>query len=139
MDVDHQPRNETFGSGMHELISEQRNEMSTPKKSFDLLDDGSRRNLRGTREKMCQLCGEWIDLGRTLSGDAALASHEGSKRCRARVEMEIQKRVRQEAEDELQEMRTNRLVTPYSLRQQSVTERTPISPLTFLNEKSTIS
>jgi len=63
MDVDHQPHNEKFGSGMHELRAERRNERSTPKQSFDLLDDGSRRNLRGTREKMCQLCGEWIDLG----------------------------------------------------------------------------
>ena len=39
---------------------------------------------------MCQLCGEWIDLGQTLSGDAALASHEGLKQCRAQVEMEHQ-------------------------------------------------
>jgi hypothetical protein len=89
MDIDCQPCNETFGSGMHELISEQRNEMSTPKKSFNLLDNGSWRNLQGTRENMCQLCGEWIDLGQTLSGDAALASHEGLKQCRAWVEMEI--------------------------------------------------
>lgn len=71
MDVDHQSRSETFSSGMHELRAERRDEMSTPKQSFDLLDDGSRRNLRGTCEKMCQLCGEWIDLGQTLSGDAA--------------------------------------------------------------------
>ena len=41
MDVDHQPHNEKFGSAMHELRAERRNERSTPKQSFDLLDDGS--------------------------------------------------------------------------------------------------
>jgi hypothetical protein len=59
---------------------------------------------------MCKMCGEWIDLGRTLSGDAALVSHEGSKPCLARVEMEIPKRVVQDAE----EMRSNVLASPHT-------------------------
>jgi len=84
---------------------------------------------------MCEMCGEWIDLGRTLSGDAALVSHEGSKPCLVRVEMEIQKRVMQDAE----EMRSNVLAsphTPFHARASSPTQQTPFSPLAFVQGSS---
>ena len=84
---------------------------------------------------MCEMCGEWIDLRRTLSGDAALVSHEGSKPCLARVEMEIPKRVVQDAE----EMRSNVLAsphTPFHARASSPTQQTPFSPLAFVQGSS---
>ena len=135
MDVDHQPHHETVGNGMHELTAAQSEDVLSIEQSFELLEDGSRRNSRGTHEKTCEMCGEWIDLGRTLSGDASLVSHEGSKRCLARVEMEIQKRVMQDAA----EIRKNVLAsphTPFHVRVSSPMQRIPLSPLSFVQGSS---
>jgi hypothetical protein len=81
MDVDHQPCHKTVGNGMHKLTAAQRKDVVCREQSSELLEDGSRRNSRGTCEKMCEMCGECIDLGRTLSGDAALSSE--SRRIKA--------------------------------------------------------
>jgi hypothetical protein len=56
---------------------------------------------------MCQTCGEWIGLGRDESEDAALANHEGWKRCLANVKRENHRRSTQQAADALEEIRRN--------------------------------
>jgi hypothetical protein len=64
----------------------------------DLLDDRSRWNANGNREKQCLTCGDWIDLGKALTGENALVNHEGKRRCLAKVESNAQKRELEAAE-----------------------------------------
>jgi hypothetical protein len=52
---------------------------------YESLHDGSRRKGKGNREKQCNTCGDWIDLGNVETGESALTNHERGRRCLAKV------------------------------------------------------
>jgi hypothetical protein len=77
MDIDNQFYNETAEHDAHDVNASQYQDLPTPQPSYIILEDGSRRCQGRNREKMCRSCGEWIDLGSSERGDAALVNHEG--------------------------------------------------------------
>jgi hypothetical protein len=80
---------------------------------------------------MCQMCGEWIDLGQTLSGDAALVSHEGKKHCLARVEAISWERVRQDTMGMHSWIRQSGIASSLTSND---TPNIPLSPLLLMKE-----
>ena len=107
MDIDNQFYNETAEHDAHDVNASQYQDLPTPQPSYIILEDGSRRCQGGNREKMCRSCGEWIDLGPSERGDAALVNHEGRKRCLANVKRENHRRSIQQAAAALEEVRRN--------------------------------
>jgi len=92
MDINNQFYNETAKQNVHEVNASQYQDLSTPQPSYITLEDGSQRCQGGNREKMCQSCGEWIDLGPSEHGDAALVNHKGWKYCLENVKRENHQR-----------------------------------------------
>jgi hypothetical protein len=84
--------------------------------SYDLLNDGSRRQGRGNREKLCNTCGDWIDLGTAETGDIALTNHEGRKRCLAKAESKRQKHELSATATALEDLRCSGSISPRTPR-----------------------
>ena len=131
MDIDYALHDEISLNDTCDVKITQYQDSRTPLPSQIMLTDGSRRKLGGGREKMCLMCGEWIDLGRTLSGDAALVSHEGKKRCLARVEAISRERVRQDTMSMHSGIRQSGIVSSLTSND---APNIPLSPLLLMKE-----
>jgi hypothetical protein len=117
-------------------------QLTGPNDLYELLPDGSRRASGGHREKQCQTCLKWIDLGNTESGEVALANHEGKKCCMATVhanKLEGERLAAAAAVDDLRRTASVSPRTPYQPGAQLLSSPySLLSPLSFVSGRSSV-
>jgi ferredoxin len=100
---------------------------------IDLLNDGSRWNGNCHREKQCTTCGDWIDLGKADTGEAALIDHEGKRRCLAKLERNKEIQESAASEEALDDLRGSGTVSPHTCRSRGVALYSPLSSVSFVS------
>jgi hypothetical protein len=119
--------------GVDDIPQRSKTEKTISVSQTDLLNDGSRWNGNGHQEKQCTTSGDWIDLGKVDTGEAALINHEGKRRCLAKLERNKQIQESAAAEEALDDLRWSGTVSPHTCRSRRVALYSPLSSVSFVS------
>ena len=106
---------------------------------YELLLDGSRRKAGQNREKKCNTCGDWIDLGNVDTGEMALTNHQGWRHCLHKAKAKDLRLDQSATAAALNDIRCSGDIlphTPYNSNQFPSSPYTPISAMSFLSGTS---
>jgi hypothetical protein len=106
---------------------------------YELLPDGSRRKAGQNREKKCNTCGDWIDLGNVDTGEMALTNHQGRRRCLQKAKAKDLRLDQSATAAALNDIRCSGNIlprTPHNSNQFCSSPYTPISAMSFLSGTS---